>query len=422
MKKKCLICRLVIVVMAGFCLYQQEVIKAADPDQINIWDSTGPGSDTLTIQETITNRALSGTCTIDRAIEHITVPTLTPFVPENPNGTAVIICPGGAYQRVVYDVEGCDIARWYNQLGVTAFVLKYRLPVDQHIDSRVVPLQDAQRAMRYVKMNASGWGLDTAKIGIMGASAGGHLAASLGTDFDKPAYAPLETLDSISARPGFMVLLYPVISMDSSITHISTRESLLGKVYTQELLDEFSAEKQVKFNTPATFMARAADDYGVNRENCNRFDQALKDAGVSSELHIYANGGHGVGICKTGTSDLANWPRDCQNWLVSQGLIADSFYVSAIADFQQDLEMSIDVYPNPLQNTSMLAYKVEKGNQVELSIFDISGKKLSNLATGYHSRGCYTLELAKSFFPSGGIYIVRLIDNNSIAEQKVVVY
>jgi acetyl esterase/lipase len=339
MKKKSLICRLVIVVMAGFCLYQQEVIKAADPGQINIWDSTGPGSDTLTIQETITYRALSGTCTIDRAIEHITVPTLTPFIPENPNGTAVIICPGGAYQRVVFDVEGCDIARWYNQLGVTAFVLKYRLPVDQHIDSRVVPLQDAQRAMRYVKMNASDWGLDTAKIGIMGASAGGHLAASLGTDFDKPVYAPLETLDSISARPGFMVLLYPVISMDSSITHNGTRESLLGKVYTQELLDEFSAEKQVKSNTPATFMARAADDYGVNRENCNRFDQALKDAGVSSELHIYANGGHGVGICKTGTSDLANWLRDCQNWLVSQALIADSFYVSAIADFQQDLEI-----------------------------------------------------------------------------------
>ncbi len=315
--------------ITGLLFFQQANIRAADPDQINIWDSTGPGSDTLTIEERITYRALSGTCTIDRAIDRITVPTLTPFIPEVPNGTAVIICPGGAYQRVAYDLEGCDIARWFNQLGVTAFVLKYRLPTDQHIESRYVPLQDAQRAMRYVRKNLVSWGIEPSKIGIMGASAGGHLAASLGTDFDKAVYAPLDETDSVSARPQFMVLLYPVISMDSSVTHNGSRECLLGKNYTQDLLDEFSAEKHVTPNTPATFMARAADDYAVDRDNCKRFDQALKDAGVSSELHIYANGGHGTGICKTGRSDLSNWPRDCQNWLVSKGLIADNFHLSA---------------------------------------------------------------------------------------------
>jgi acetyl esterase/lipase len=311
-------------------------VYADDPDQINIWDSTGPGSDTLTIQEKITNRSLVGTCTIDRAIEHITVPTLTPFMPENPNGTAIIICPGGAYERVVYDVEGCDIARWYNQVGITAFVLKYRLPNDKHIDSRYVPLQDAQRAMRYVKKNAATWDIDTSKIGIMGASAGGHLAASLGTDFDKQVYVPADAIDSVSARPGFMVLLYPVISMDSAITHAVSRQNLLGTVFTQELLDEFSAEKNVKQNSPVTFMARACDDNSVNKENCNRFDQALKDAGISSELHLYTNGGHGKGICKAVGTDFANWPNDCQNWLVTKELIADSFYISAIDDFQEE--------------------------------------------------------------------------------------
>ncbi|MBN2762048.1 MAG: alpha/beta hydrolase fold domain-containing protein [Bacteroidales bacterium] len=410
------------VFIISIILSQSATIKADDPDQISIWDSTGPGSDTLTIQEKVTYRSLSGTCTSDRAIEHITIPTITPFVPENPNGTAIILCPGGAYQRVVYDVEGCDIARWYNQLGITAFVLKYRLPVDKHFDSRYVPLQDAQRAMRYIKMNAATWGIDTSKVGIMGASAGGHLAASLGTDFNKQVYTPVAAMDSISARPGFMVLLYPVISMDSSITHIGSRENLLGKEYTQEMLDEFSAEKQVKTNTPATFMARAADDYGVNRGNCERFDQALRDAGINSQLNIYINGGHGVGICKAGTSDLANWPRDCQNWLVSQGLIADSFYISGVREVGEWNIKPLYVYPNPVEGYAKLAYSVTKENFVDISVFDVSGRRLGNLVNRHHTSGIYEIELKKSLFPSGGIYFVKLNNNNMVFKQKVIVY
>ncbi|MBN1414239.1 MAG: alpha/beta hydrolase fold domain-containing protein [Bacteroidales bacterium] len=407
---------------AGLFLYNSYALRASDPEQVNIWDSTGPGSDTLTIKETVTHRVLTGACTIDRAIEHITVPTLTPFIPDDPNGTAVVICPGGAYQRVVYDVEGCDIARWYNQFGVTAFVLKYRLPVDKHMESMYVPLQDAQRAMRFVKKNAATWGIDTTKIGIMGASAGGHLAASLGTDFDKLVYAPLDAIDSISARPGFMVLLYPVISMDSSITHTGSRQNLLGTVYTQELLDEFSAEKHVTFNTPATFMARAADDYGVNQENCNRFDEALKNAGVSSALHIYANGGHGIGICKAVGTDFANWTRDCQNWLVSMDLIADSFYITAAFDgFHDTFGMSMHVYPNPLQSNSLLAYRVENGNHVDISVFDITGNIIHRLIDGEQKRGSHSIEIRKEMFPKEGFYIIRYCDSYNVAEQKVVV-
>jgi dienelactone hydrolase len=299
--------------------------------------------------------------------------------------------------------------------------LKYRLPNDKHIDSRYVPLQDAQRAMRFVKKNAATWGIDTSKIGIMGSSAGGHLAASLGTDFDKKVYVPVDAIDSVSARPGFMVLLYPVISMDSAITHTVSRQNLLGTVFTRELLDEFSAEKNVKQNSPATFMARANDDNSVNKENCNRFDQALKDAGISSELHLYTNGGHGKGICKAVGTDFANWPKDCQNWLVTKELIADSFDISAMDDYQEDIEKFMRVYPNPLQYNSLLAYRVEKGNQVDISIFDVAGRKLTNLVNSYHATGYYEIELRKEYFPSDGIYVIKISDAQMVIEQKLIV-
>ena len=210
---KGIITSILIVLLLGFSssknIYgQTDTILA----EIEIWPGVGPGSDTLTITEVVQERALTGTCTRDRAITGITVPTITPLIPENPLGSAFIICPGGAYQRVVYDVEGMDVGRWLNDCGITAFVLKYRLPASEHIDKKNVPLQDAQRALRYVKNNASEWDLDTSKIGIAGASAGGHVAATLATAFDKYTYAPVDTIDSLSARPYYMFLLYPVVS------------------------------------------------------------------------------------------------------------------------------------------------------------------------------------------------------------------
>ncbi len=289
--------------------------------EIPIWPGAAPGSESLTIEDSIVNRELGGSCTIDRAILNVLSPAIIPFIPENPNGTAVIICPGGAYQRVVYDVEGVGIAEMFKELGVTAFVLKYRLPVDGHVNKQYVPLQDAQRAMRYVKNFAATWNIDTSKIGIMGCSAGGHAAASLATDFDKRVYTPIDTVDSISARPYFMIELYPVISMEPTITHVGTRDALIGSSPSQETIDEFSAEKHVTSSTPPAFFARAADDGSVKAQNSILFVTAMRDAGVNAHFNTYKNGGHGKGICKATGTDFARWVNDCKVWMDSMKLV-----------------------------------------------------------------------------------------------------
>lgn len=291
-------------------------------NKIAIWpDSTGPGSVGLKIKQTITHRMLTGTCTIDRAVEKITIPTLTPFLPHRPNGTAIILCPGGAYQRVVIDVEGSDIATWLNTMGISAFVLTYRLPVDSHRNKESVPLQDAQRAIRYVKYHAATWGLDSSKVGILGASAGGHVVSMLATHFEKQAYDPLDTIDKIDAKPSFQILLYPVISMDPTIAHTGSKTNLLGSYPSQILIDEYSSEKHIKAKTPPTFIAVAKDDASVPFANSQSFHDSLLVHHIASELHIYENGGHGKGICKALGTDFANWTGDCKVWLQKLRLV-----------------------------------------------------------------------------------------------------
>jgi acetyl esterase/lipase len=301
----------------GFISYSQTL-----QNTIAIWpDSIGPGSSNLNITQTIINRTLTGTCTIDRAMEKITIPTLIPFIPHQPNGTAVILCPGGAYQRVVIDVEGSDIAKWLNSMGITAFVLTYRLPIDSHLNKESVPLQDAQRAIRYVKYHAATWSLDSSKIGILGASAGGHLASTLATHFDKQVYDPLDIIDQIGSRPSFEILLYPVISMDPAITHNGSKTNLLGSAPSQILTDEYSSEKQIKAKTPPTFIAVAKDDASVPPANSQRFHDSLLAHHISSEIHLYENGGHGKGICKAIGTDFGNWAGDCEIWLQKRLLV-----------------------------------------------------------------------------------------------------
>ncbi len=395
-------------------------------DEIEIWPGVGPGSDTLTIEENIIVRTVTGTCTRNWAIEHITIPTITPIIPENPNGAAVILCPGGAYQRVVYDVEGMDIGNWLNTIGITAFVLKYRLPLDDHIDKKNVPLQDAQRALRYVRANAETWGLDTAKIGIMGASAGGHVASTLAHAFDKPVYDSIDTIDNVSARPDFMFLLYPVISMESSITHTLTRNILIGSSPTQELVDEFSAEKHVTSTFPPTFMTRAADDTGVNEENCNRLYQALQDSGVISELKIFENGGHGVGICKAAGTDFENWPDHCTNWLHSIGMTEDTVEIIVIPPsvgmqnlLEEQNELHFEIVPNPVTEHTLINYSVITQGNVKLSLFDISGKQFHVIVNEQMSPGDYTYSLSSLHSKLKGLFIIRLQNEKQVIEEKV---
>lgn len=244
-------------------------------------------------------------------IGKVSNPTLTVFVPKNPNGTSVVICPGGGYQFLAIDKEGYKTAEWFNSLGITAFVLKYRLPSDKIMKNKAVgPLQDAQESVRFIRRNAKKWNLNPAKIGILGYSAGGHLAATLSTKYDEKVY---QNNDSISAKPNYSLLIYPVISMTNEITHKGSRNNLLGKPAADELIEQFSTEKLINTETPPTFLVHAIDDKSVPVENSLQYFLALKKYNVISEMHLYQKGGHGFGLGKEGTS--AFWTSHCEKWL-----------------------------------------------------------------------------------------------------------
>ncbi|GGF11494.1 alpha/beta hydrolase [Flavobacterium limi] len=243
----------------------------------------------------------------------VTVPTLSVFLPKEikPNQTAVLIFPGGGYAHLSMEKEGANVAQWLNTLGITAFVIKYRLPSDLIMkDKSVGPLQDAQEAIRYVRSNAAKWNIDPNKIGTIGFSAGGHLAATLATHFDDKVY---ESKFSISARPDFSILIYPVISMENRITHKGSQTNLLGKEPSQILIDNFSNDKKVAPQTPPTFLVHASDDSAVLPENSINYYLALKKNNISAELHIYEKGGHGFGLGVKDTSQF--WSNDCKEWL-----------------------------------------------------------------------------------------------------------
>ncbi|WP_179008983.1 alpha/beta hydrolase [Winogradskyella forsetii] len=245
------------------------------------------------------------------SLEQVSIPTLTVFKPEEPNGTAVIICPGGGYHHLAIHKEGYKVAEWLNTLGITAFVLKYRLPNDAIMkDKSIGPLLDAQRAMRYVRRTADNWSIDKAKIGVMGFSAGGHLAATLSTQFDKEVY---KVEDKTSARPDFSILIYPVISMKDTITHQGSKVNLLGETPSEETIEVFSNETQIDANTPTTFLVHATDDKSVPVENSIQYYLGLKQYDVPSEMHIYETGGHGFGLGRDETAH--SWTRACSEWL-----------------------------------------------------------------------------------------------------------
>lgn len=245
------------------------------------------------------------------SLEQVSVPTLTVFKPENPNGIAVVICPGGGYHHLAIDKEGYKVAEWLNTLGITAFVLKYRLPSDAIMkDKSIGPLQDAQEAMRYVRRNANFWKIDQAKIGIMGFSAGGHLAATLSTHYEKKIY---KVEDNISAKPDFSILIYPVISMKDVITHQGSKVNLLGETVSEENIEAYSNETQIDANTPTTFLVHATDDQSVPVENSIQYYLGLKKHKVPVEMHIYEKGGHGFGLGRVETAH--SWTRACSEWL-----------------------------------------------------------------------------------------------------------
>lgn len=223
----------------------------------------------------------------------VTKPTLEIYLPEKEKttGTAVIIIPGGSYAVVVYQGEGISTAKQFAKNGIVAFVLKYRLPDDSIMQNKTIgPLQDAQQAIKFVRENAGKWGVDINKVGIVGFSAGGHLASTAATHFQK---AMIENLRNTNLRPDFQVVVYPVISMQDSLTHRDSRNNLLGKTPSRELTDQYSNELQVTANTPPTYITHAADDNVVDVDNSIRYFEALRHNKVPVEMHIYPSGGHG---------------------------------------------------------------------------------------------------------------------------------
>ena len=246
-------------------------------------------------------------------------PDLTVYLApeETATGAAVVIFPGGGYGHLAMDHEGHDVARWLNGHGVSAFILRYRHAPDYR---HPIPLGDAQRAIRLVRTRAVEWGVDPNRLGVLGFSAGGHLASTTGTRFDAGRPDHADPVEHASSRPDFLILGYPVISFTTDYTHQGSRRNLLGEDPDPELVRSLSSELQVTPETPPTFLVHTTEDAGVPPENSILFYRALREAGVPAELHIYERGRHGLGL---GPPDLAfsSWPDRCIAWLKARGVV-----------------------------------------------------------------------------------------------------
>jgi len=247
-------------------------------------------------------------------VTHVTDPELIAFFPlkQDSAQTAIIICPGGGYQRLAISHEGYELAKALNDLGITAFIFKYRLPNDTIMtDKAYVPLADAQQAIHLVRQNAAQWNINPAKVGIMGFSAGGHLAASLSTLYNQDLH---HYKDSISLRPDFSVLVYPVISLREINAHKGSADRLLGKQPTEEMLKLFSCDEQVNAATPPTLLLLAADDKTVPPANSKSYYEAMIKNKVPAEIHLFQNGGHGFGLHLPGGF---TWLDILKRWMVT---------------------------------------------------------------------------------------------------------
>jgi acetyl esterase/lipase len=311
MKKKISKLQILLLLIFGMNLQAQD-------KTIPLWEDKIPGeiiTDNYNEKEVFKDNELQST-------SNVKVPTITIFTPTETKakGTAVIIFPGGAYSHLAMNKEGKKVAKWLNSLGITAFLLKYRMPSDLTMkDKTIGPLQDAQEAVRMIRNNAIKWNLDPAKIGVIGFSAGGHLAATLSTNFSEITY---ESLDTTSPRPDFTILIYPVISMQNEITHKGSKEKLLGLDPSVELINKFSCELHVNATTPNTFIVHATDDQSVPVENSINYYLALKNNKIQCELHLYEKGGHGFGLGVLNTSK--NWTFNCENWLENNNYITSN--------------------------------------------------------------------------------------------------
>lgn len=282
----------------------------AQPIVIPLWNGTPPLQTDMGLEEEHSQNGIL-------RISNVQIPALEVYLPEEhlATGKSVLIFPGGGYSILAYDWEGTDFAKWLQGNGIAGIVVKYRLPLSASLtDAKEVPLLDAQRAVRLVRHHAGEWGLNEGQTGIMGFSAGGHLAATLSTQYEHHTDRETDAIDELPARPDFSILVYPVISFRDAGAHSGSRRNLLGEERPDELIDRFSPELNVTADTPPAFLVHSQDDEGVPVENSFLYYNALHRHGVAASMHIYPTGGHGFAF-GTGRGTVEGWSGVLLEWI-----------------------------------------------------------------------------------------------------------
>lgn len=288
-------------------------------ETIDLWPEGAPGASAVLPVETVNERSTDPQIT-DRAVYGISRPRMAVFRPSRSNGAAVLITPGGGYRWVVVDKEGYELGRWLSARGYTVLVLFYRLPGEGWAAGPDVVLQDAQRAMRLIRHRASDFGVDPERVAAMGFSAGGHACADLAARFAQPVYAPVDTADSLSARPIVAAPIYPVVSMSAPHAHAGSREKLVGANASLAKEQTHSPHLNIPANAPPHFILHAEDDDVVPVENALLLRAALKARNIAVETHLFAHGGHGFGLRKAIGKPVETWPDLFIAWAQTQGL------------------------------------------------------------------------------------------------------
>lgn len=292
-----------------------------EPDEVvALWPGGAPGGEAVTVTEHVVERD-NPYKFLDRAAHDVTKPTLSVFRPAKPDGSAILIIPGGGYRWVVIDKEGFEGARLFAREGATVYVLKHRLPHQGWAAGPDTPLQDAQRAMRMIRSRANADGIDPARVTVMGFSAGGHVAGSLATRFDATVYQPRDSVDALPARPDAAVLVYPVVSMQAAVAHAGSRENMIGLSPTQAMIEKYSLEVSPPTDAPPVMLLHAADDASVPVENSLLLFAALKAAGVPASLHVFESGGHGFGLRGIENDPRKAWPQLVRDWGRTKGVL-----------------------------------------------------------------------------------------------------
>ena len=274
-----------------------------------LWEKNIPNQSSVPVEETVEITDLLRIQQVDKPMIEVYLPSK-----KSQTGEAVVICPGGGYRILAYEWEGKDVAKWFNANGIAAIVLKYRLPhTPNSIEGRLSPFLDLQRAVRLTRYNADKWNIDPNKVGMIGFSAGGHLASTLGTHFEDNFFTT-DSIDAISCKPDFMILMYPVITFQEPYLHKGSRSFLIGDSPDSALINYYSNELHVTEQTPPTFLVHATDDKSVPVQNSLMFYDQLKKHGVAAEMHIFPEGGHGFGLA-IGKGRLEQWKDLCVSWI-----------------------------------------------------------------------------------------------------------